>query len=167
MKQKTTHTLILALGNWYQQDDAIALVVLERLKKHFQPPIVLHATEESGLSLLEYIVGYQQVILLDALITEQEEGKVLVLSLDDFQVHAAAAWHQMGIPEVFQLGYELKLPMPQLTYLLGITVNHCHWGTEGICSHLCQKLPQLERTCVSMIRRLLSKVHKHNISDVK
>jgi len=85
---------------------------------------------------------------------EGEEGKVVNLQLDDFQVHAMAAWHQMGIPEVLQVGKELHLPMPRNIFLLGITVNHCNWGVGGICPNLRRKLPQLEKEIVSYIHQM-------------
>ncbi len=65
-----------------------------------------------------------------------------------------AAWHQMGIPEVLQMGKELRLPMPRNIFLLGITVNHCNWGGDGICSALQQKLPQLEEDILAYIYRM-------------
>ena len=147
--------LVLALGNWYQQDDAIALVMLERLKQSPIPSVKFKATEEAGLSLLDYLVGYEQVILIDAMISSGVEGKVHILKPDDFHIHAAAAWHQMGIPEILQIGKELKLPMPRSVYLIGITVNHCNWGEDGICMHLQKMLPQIESACQTAIRRML------------
>ncbi len=152
-KRHSRPNLVLALGNWYQQDDAVALVVLNRLKKHITDRVVLQATEEAGLTLLEFLVGFHQVILLDAFITTEEEGKVLEMQPNDFQVHAMAAWHQMGIPEVLQVGKELRLPMPRNVVLLGITVNHCNWGVEGICRTLQHKLPEIEREVVGFIHK--------------
>ncbi len=153
-KQRSQSNLVLAVGNWYQQDDAIALILLERLKPHLERQVTLQATEEAGLTLLDFLVGFRNVILLDAIIREGEEGKVVELRLDDFQVHAMAAWHQMGIPEVLQMGKELRLPMPRNIFLLGITVNHCNWGVDGICSALQRKLPQLEENILAYIHRM-------------
>ncbi len=156
MRHNKPHNLVLALGNWYQQDDAIALVLYQRLKSRFNGTVAWLATEEAGLTLLEYLVGYRRVILVDAIVTTAPEGTVVPLRLDDFRVHAAAAWHQMGIPEVILMGKELRLPMPREVVLLGIAVRHCNWGTDGICATLKRQLPQIQQQVLSQVKRLIS-----------
>jgi hydrogenase maturation protease len=79
-------TLIIGLGNPILGDDGAGWVVAEQVQKRLGPdsPVEVDCASLGGLSLMERMVGYQRVILIDVIETAQGEvGSVRVFRLED------------------------------------------------------------------------------------
>ena len=130
MRQKgrrpRTKGLVLGLGNDILSDDGVGLVVVRRLRKLFEgtPSIEFVETNEMGLSLLDFIAGYDWVVVVDSIITgEHEPGTVRVFDgwkLDDPR---AGNPHHMGLDEVLAMGEKADLKMPKKLYVVAIEVK--------------------------------------------
>lgn len=63
-------TLILGLGNTILSDDGVGIRIIEELQSRISDPdITVSETNVSGLSLLDIIIGYDKVIIVDAIQT--------------------------------------------------------------------------------------------------
>ena len=63
-------TLVLGLGNPILTDDGVGIHVVRALASHPLPPgVVLAEASLGGLRLLETILGYKQIVLVDAIQT--------------------------------------------------------------------------------------------------
>jgi len=78
-------TLILGLGNPILSDDGAGIRVAQEVGKQLNDPQVTVAeTSAAGLSLLDSIVGYDKVIIIDAIQTKKgRAGQIYRMKPED------------------------------------------------------------------------------------
>jgi hydrogenase maturation protease len=117
--------LLLGLGNDILTDDAVGLHVVHELQRELgdRPSIDIRETTEMGLALLDYIVGYRAVVIVDSIQTGKAAPGVL------YELDAAALTqltgrtpHFLGVSETLALGRQLGLAMPEQVSILAIEV---------------------------------------------
>ena len=109
-------TLVLGLGNPILSDDGVGIRVAQEVGKEFEDPqITIAETSEAGLSLLDSIVGYDKVIIIDAIQTrEGNAGQVYRMGIEDFSFSKRfSSPHQINLVTALELGKMLDLTMPQ------------------------------------------------------
>jgi hydrogenase maturation protease len=116
-------TLILGLGNSILTDDAVGFAVAEEVGRRLHRGDVT-VTEASlgGLSLLELVVGYDRVIIIDAIQTgSHKPGEIYRLRPDEFHgsVRAASA-HDIGLAGALALGAQLGMQIPKQIVIFAI-----------------------------------------------
>lgn len=116
-------TLVLGLGNSILTDDAVGFAVAEEVSRRLHTGDVT-VTEASvgGLSLLELVVGYDRVIIIDAIQTgSREPGEVHRLRPDEFRGSVrAASTHDIRLASALELGAQLGMNMPKQIVIFGI-----------------------------------------------
>jgi len=109
-------TLILGLGNPILSDDGVGIKVAHDVANQFNSPQVTVAeTSAAGFSLLDSIVGYDQVIIIDAIQTKKgKAGQIYRMKPEDFSFakHLSSP-HQINLVTALELGKTLSLVMPQ------------------------------------------------------
>lgn len=139
-------TLILGLGNDLLGDDGIGLRIVRELRHRLASgaDVDLVESPEMGLALLDHIVGYQRLVLVDAVKTGRvPAGTVHELPLQDVDTLPLMAPHFFGIGEIMLLGQELKLPMPQEVLIRAIEVEDPFTIREALSPTLQAALPSL------------------------
>jgi hydrogenase maturation protease len=117
-------TLILGLGNPILSDDGVGLIVAERLRGRVDGVDVI-STPLIGVHLLDLVLGYDTLFLIDALITTgNEPGELKFISPNDVSLPTLSS-HGFNLLEVLMLGKKLGLSVPELKGVYGITI-----GTE-------------------------------------
>jgi len=132
-------TLILGLGNPILSDDGVGLVVAECLRGRVDGVDVI-STPLTGLHLLDLMVGYDTLFLIDALITtESPPGELKFISPDEISLPTLSS-HGFNLLEILKLGKKLDLPVPQLKWVYGITIGRSPaFGEEpspGLMEHI-------------------------------
>ena len=154
-KKDFGRTLVLGLGNTLLCDDGVGIYVVRRLKKDFVGEEKLHFEEssEAGLALLDLLIGYEHVFILDALpVTDGPFGSVTHIppaQWDD--VPLASSPHYTGLPSLLKMGQRLGYTMPSRVRLFGITVKDPFSVKEGLSPEIERALPGI----VSHIKSLL------------
>lgn len=118
--------LLLGLGNDILSDDAIGLNIVRALCGHLSPEdgIDVIEADETGLALLDRIVGYTDLVLVDAVQTGKAPiGHLHELDADDLQVVPGMSPHFLGCGELLALGRQLELAMPQRVRILAVEVE--------------------------------------------
>ncbi|MFP3853058.1 MAG: hydrogenase maturation protease [Anaerolineales bacterium] len=125
--------LLLGIGQRLRGDDALGLATIEAWqKKHPNHPAVAVATLESpGLSLLTALSGYATAIIVDAVRTGAEAGRVF--HLQDTEITAfgpgASSAHGFGVAETLAMGRTLQPEeLPTTVYLIGIEAGSVEVG---------------------------------------
>ena len=117
-----TKTLILGLGNPILSDDGIGLVVAERLKGRVEGVDVI-STPLTELHLLDLLVGYDALFLIDAMITtESPPGELKFISPDEVSLPTLSS-HGFNLLEILKLGKKLGLSVPELKWVYGIAIG--------------------------------------------
>ena len=119
-------TLVLGLGNSILSDDGVGLYVAQEIKQKISRPDVSVAwTESGGINLLERLIGYDKVIIVDAVLT----GKAAPGTITRFDVNKANACrhanstHGIDFASVVELGKMLQLAITEQIMLFGIEVR--------------------------------------------
>jgi hydrogenase maturation protease len=119
-------TLILGLGNPYLCDDSAGLKVIKLLEKRLSnPDISLNETSLAGINLLDYLVGYDKAIIVDAITTpDGKPGSIYCLTPEEFDTtcHTTSS-HDIGVIAAIELGKRLELAMPEIIEIIGIEAS--------------------------------------------
>jgi hydrogenase maturation protease len=117
--------LILGLGNDLLTDDAVGLHVARAAGARLagERGVVVRETMEMGLALLDEIVGFDGLVLVDSIQT----GQAPVGHIHEFNMAALAGRristpHFLGVAETLALGRRLGLAMPGNVWIIAIEV---------------------------------------------
>lgn len=138
--------LLLGLGNDILSDDSIGLRVAVALRERLRgnPHVTVVETAEMGLSLLDFLVGFDRLVLVDAVQTARAlPGYVHEIAGEDLSSLPAVAPHFLGVGEVLALGRQLGLSMPREVKIFAVEVaDPFTVGTE-LTPALNQALPHI------------------------
>ena len=119
-------TLVLALGNPFLSDDSVGLNVARAVEGRFnQQEITVMETSLAGLSLLDLLIGYDRVIIIDAIQTrEGKVGQVYRLKPEalDATRHVSTP-HDVNFATALELGNRLGLALPQQITIFAVEVE--------------------------------------------
>ncbi|MHA2060607.1 MAG: hydrogenase maturation protease [Candidatus Ranarchaeia archaeon] len=106
--------LVLGVGNPILGDDGVGIYVARELKKRLlpKPTIEIDEIETGGLDLVERLLDYDQVIIIDSTISGRNPiGTISQLEGSDFTISTRSAnVHGLAFPEVLD---RLNKAMPQ------------------------------------------------------
>jgi hydrogenase maturation protease len=118
--------LILGLGNDLLADDAVGLNVVREIRGLLlrSDPIDLLESSEMGLALLDYMVGFEVLILVDAVQTGlATPGFLHEWDVGHLKVLPTGSPHFLGVGEVVALGRKLGLAVPRLVRVFAVEVQ--------------------------------------------
>src|SRR5512136_433594 len=101
--------LVIGIGSPVISDDAIGIRVAERIMDMNLPDVDVDEASISGLDLIEMMLDYKRVVVVDAIVTRQNEpGTVMVLQADSFShsVHGTNP-HETNIATALELGRQI------------------------------------------------------------
>lgn len=116
-------TLVLGLGNPILTDDGVGFAVVEEVRKRFDDgDVTVSEASAGGLSLLELVVGYDKVIIIDAIqTTGGQPGQIHCLSPEEFHGSLrTASTHDMSFATALELGHQLGMDIPKEIVLLAV-----------------------------------------------
>lgn len=108
-------TLLLGLGNPLITDDSVGLRVVAALREHQAelPDVDIAEDYWGGLRLMEQMVGYDRVIVVDAICSGAEPGTIHHLQPGDVPTQRSASSHDMNLPTALTLGRRAGLHLPE------------------------------------------------------
>ncbi len=120
-------TLVIGLGNPIISDDSIGLRVADAVRgiAAGNPAVDVKTTSLTGLNLLDFIEGYDKVIVVDSILTQNgQPGAVYRLALADIETgRHTATIHDIGLAGVIELGAKNGLAMPSEVVLIAIEAD--------------------------------------------
>lgn len=162
-------TLIIGLGNPILGDDGVGWKVAQEVERRLPPSLALPpfsaelrgkwgGTEGgsiavecfslAGISLMEHMLGYQRVILIDSLNTGQyAQGEVVTFSLDSLEDllhgHSASA-HDLSLKGALKLGRSMgaDLPRDEDIQVVAIEAAHVYDFTEELTPEIAAAVPK-------------------------
>lgn len=116
-------TLVVGVGNPILSDDGVGVHIAGRLKEMDIPGVDIEELPASGLELLDMVLGYDRVVIIDAIVTEGGvPGEFYIMEESDFErtVHGASP-HGINIATALALGRQLaSARMPSETRFYAI-----------------------------------------------
>lgn len=148
-------TLVLGLGNDILRDDAMGLMVARAVRERLRHDETVAVEEccEMGLSLLDYMVDFHDLILVDAVQTNAAPpGHIHTLTPEQLKVLPGTSPHFLGVGEVLTVGRQLDMVIPERVVILAIEVEDPFTiGTE--------MTPVMNRTLPLVVERILATLH--------
>jgi hydrogenase maturation protease len=139
-------TLVLGLGNPILSDDGAGIRVAREVgRKLDDPQVNVAETSEAGLRLLDSIVGYDKVIIIDAVQTEKgRAGQIYRMGLEDFSLtkHFSSP-HQINLATSLELGNALNLAMPQKITIFAVEAKDITSFSEKCTPEVEQAIPEV------------------------
>jgi hydrogenase maturation protease len=125
-------TLVLGLGNPILTDDGVGVLVAENVRAKLPEDTHIDITEVSvgGLTLMENMIGYDRVILIDAFqrLGENSPGVVHRMSLEDLRsispTQHSASPHDASLVTAMETGQRMGLPLPDDVTIFAIEVEN-------------------------------------------
>jgi hydrogenase maturation protease len=139
-------TLVLGLGNSILSDDGVGIRVAQEVGKQLNDPqVTIAETSEAGLRLLDSIVGYDKVIIVDAVQTEKGQvGQIYRMEPQDFSFakHLTSP-HQINLATALELGKMLNLAMPQKITIFAVEAKDITTFSEKCTPEVEQVIPEV------------------------
>jgi hydrogenase maturation protease len=135
-------TLVLGIGNPILSDDGVGIEVARLLKEQV-PSITVEETNEASVALLDLIMGYDKLIIIDSIKTGKgDPGELYKLSLEDFGVNLdCASLHGMDIATAFEVGESLGCPMPRSVSIYAVEVKDNSTFAERCTPEVADRIP--------------------------
>jgi hydrogenase maturation protease len=151
-------TLILGLGNPILGDDGVGWRVAEAVQllvQGRQPPIEVDFASLGGLSLMERVLGYQHVILIDCLETGADPiGTVHSMPLGDLANpmagHSASA-HDTSLMTALQAAQTMGEHTPARIDVVTIEAKLSYEFSEQLSSPIAAAVPVATRAVLSLL----------------
>ncbi len=161
-------TLIIGLGNPILGDDGVGWKVAQEVERQLaltpgpspklgEGEVRVECFSLAGISLMEHLIGYQRVILVDSLNTGQyAQSEVVTFSLDSLEDllhgHSASA-HDLSLKGALKLGRSMgaDLPRDEDIQVVAIEAAHVYDFTEELTPEVAAAVPK----AVDMVMNLI------------
>lgn len=144
MRSTGRSTLILALGNDLLGDDAVGIHAARELRKEFTDAVDIVEAAVGGYALLDFIEGYERVLLLDAVATGRVKiGTVMELAREDFGPADSTSPHHVGLPEVFAVAERLSISLPRELRIVVMEIVPPEVLSQSLSPEIQKALPRL------------------------
>jgi len=137
--------LVLGLGNPILSDDGVGFVLIDELEKIVTDEnIIFEKISLAGMEILETMLDYDKVILLDSIQLGEEPGKIHRLTEDDIHLTQHSSTHDLGFKTVLDLGKQYyKDRMPKELLIFGIEAKDVTTFSESLTSEVQAKIPEI------------------------
>lgn len=150
-------TLVLGLGNPLLCDDGIGLHVARELEKQFADDPAVEVGEDywGGLRLMERMIGYDRVIIIDAILAGGEPGTIHLLTPDDIPTQRSASVHDVNLPTALEFGRHAGASLPTASdiTLIGIEAGDVQTFDETLSPALKLSLPHAVDHVLNVLER--------------
>ncbi|MBN1304543.1 MAG: hydrogenase maturation protease [Anaerolineales bacterium] len=146
-------TLIIGLGNPILGDDSIGWVVAEEVrKKVLDKEIEVDTAALGGISLMERLIGYDHVILIDAI----ETGQFPVGTVNSFPIENlanpmaghSASTHDTTLMTALQVGRQLQAHLPTTVMVVAVETQITYEFSEDLS-------PEAAKAAAAAVRQVL------------
>lgn len=138
-------TLVLGLGNSILTDDAVAFAIVEGVRERIdREDVTVSQASVGGLGLLELVVGYDRVIILDAIQTGlADPGHLHRLTPDEFRGSLrAASSHDVSLTSALELGRQLRKDIPREIVIIAVEAADVETFGEELTPAVAAAVPQ-------------------------
>ncbi len=154
-------TLLIGVGNPFLGDDGVGVYVVQRVEETVGsiPDLDVRTASTSGIHLLEEILGYDRVILVDGIITDGQVGVIHRLRPEDLvNTSHFSSPHDLNFASAYEMGIRLSPDiMPKNMEIYGIEIQR---STE-----FSQKLsPVVKKAAESVVKMILERLKPTGIN---
>ena len=142
-------TLILGIGNPILTDDGVGIKIAQKLKEE-KAELEVIETSEAGIALLDLIVGYNKLIIIDSIKTEEKEpGDLYKLELGDLKpANDCSSSHGIGIATAFELGQKMGYDVPKFVSIYAVNIKDNRTFGENCTEEIKERIPFIAKQII-------------------
>lgn len=146
--------LVVGLGNPILGDDGIGWHVAQQVRRQ-EPAVEVECIALGGLSLMERLVGYNKVIIIDAIHLENSKpGSVAVCPLSDLPDlstgHTTSA-HDTSLQAALTLGRQMGAVLPDIVMIVAVSAEHVYEFSEELSPEVAAAVPEATRAVLNLL----------------
>lgn len=153
-------TLVLGLGNELYGDDGVGIHAVRWLKEEMKRGdasifgnVDLEECSLSGLALLDIIVGYDRLILIDTIKKERPvTGRIHLLQEKDIRAIPGPSPHYVSAPQAIEMGRNLGLLVPSCIQVIAVEARNMYTLGENLSDEMKKCLPRIVEEVKAMLR---------------
>jgi len=156
---KKNKILVLGIGNELAGDDIIGIKAVREVEKIGPSGVDYIQISTGGLQILESILGYEKVLIVDSIETISPEKRILKLESEDF-INATflSSPHDVNFPTALEIGKKTSPElMPKLMKIIGIEIPIQEYISEKVSEETIAKMPTLKKMILNEINQFLKK----------
>jgi hydrogenase maturation protease len=143
------------MGNPLRCDDGVGNKIAQVLQEETHgPEVTMVYSNIGGLGLLDFLPGYDQAIIIDAIQTpEGKGGQIHRLTSEDLSSDKyPATTHSFGLGAALELGAKLGLALPQKITILAVEAVDVTSFAQDLTAEVKQAVPQVVELVLQEIR---------------
>lgn len=151
-------TLVIGIGNPILGDDGVGWKVIERVRRLLGdgiPGVEVDCLAASGLALAERMMGFDRVVIVDAVTTgEKPPGSIWVLPLDAFPasvVGHTASTHDPSLGTALEAVKALGGKVPRDVVVVGVEVSGEFAFSENLSAAVAAAVPCATRSVFDLL----------------
>lgn len=149
-------TLVLGLGNELLGDDGAGILAARALKDRLEGRADVIESSLSGLALIDFFIGYDQAMIIDAMKTgNYRPGSVRILDPDDLDTVSVPSPHYAGLPEMVTIARYLDLDFPRKIRIFALEADD-PYTIGGTVS------PAIKRAIKHVVQEIEKQINKWN-----
>jgi hydrogenase maturation protease len=146
-------TLILGIGNSILGDDGIGVCVAQELRAQIKnESIDVRDVSVDGLNLLEIIIGYDKLVVVDAIMTKEGEvGDIYRLKPERIgdPSRSAISPHHFNLATTLEIGKKLfPNEMPEEVIVYAVKAEDVTGVTEKMTKKMMEAVPEVVRLII-------------------
>jgi hydrogenase maturation protease len=143
-------TLVLGIGNPILTDDGVGIEIARRIEQH-NPDVVVEETNEAAIALLDLVMDYERLIIIDSIMTEDgQPGKLYKLGLEDFSPKMDfMSAHGMDIATAFEVGRGIGCRLPQSVSIYAVEVKDNSNFSESCTPELAARIAPITQKIIA------------------
>ena len=156
MESKKSSVLVIGLGNPILGDDGVGWQVAEEVKRQLPRdlPVQVNCLSVGGISLMEHLIGYDCVILIDAFALEEPIGSILILKLGDLPNYSAfhtPSAHNTSLKTAIELGKSMGAQLPDDVTVVGIATKRVCDFSRILSPPVAESVPQAAKFVLDLL----------------
>jgi hydrogenase maturation protease len=150
-------TIVIGLGNPILGDDGVGWQIAQQAQKHsdFPPDIEVDYLALGGISLMERLIGYERVILIDALVTHKNPiGSVLRFPLGQLPnrtIGHMSSSHDTTLQNALQVGQDLGVQLPNEITIVAVEAQDVFVFSEQLSPEVAAAVPKAVQIVMDLL----------------
>lgn len=161
-------TLVVGLGNPILGDDGVGWKVAEEVCKHLSDDlrVDVECLSLGGISLMEHLIGYDRVVIVDAFETDAMAGSISVLKLSQLPNYSAyhiTNVHDTSLQKAMELGREMGAHLPEDVVIVGVTTDRIHDFSEELSPPVARMVPCVVKIVLDLIKEIAQRQERESV----
>jgi hydrogenase maturation protease len=162
-------TIIVGLGNPILGDDGVGWKVAQEVKMWLtslpvSPSDSARVGEGNrvdveflslgGIRLMEHLIDYERAIVIDAVVSDQELGAVIVSKLGempDYSTFHITSAHDTSLQNALKLGRAIGASLPDDVTVVGIATNRSYDFSEELSASVAKAIPEAAKIVIDLL----------------